>query len=145
MSDKEYSLVVKKLYNYTTNKAIIKNVTIDLKRIEENYKVGMVSEGTTFDSVRVSKTNSKYPVEDWLLYHDEEYDKLLEKKLKAVDEVSKIDNALEILGEFEKNIIELKYFKDKKWIDIADILDRSASHCKSVRKKAINKLKKVLL
>lgn len=145
MRDKEYSLVVKKLYSYTTNQAIIKNKTIDLERIESKYISGMIQKGTSFDDIRVSKTNSKYDIADWLLYHDEEYDRLMDEKLKAVDEVKKIDNALEILNDFEKKVIELKYFKDKQWIIIGDILDRSSSHCKNVRNKAINKLKKVLL
>lgn len=145
MIDKEYSLVVKKLYSYTTNQAIIKNTTIDLERIENEYRGGMVRRGVSFDDIRVSKTNSEYPLEDWLLYHDEEYDRLLKKKLKAVDEVKKIDNALEVLNDFEKRVIELKYFKGKQWIIIGDILDRSTSHCKSVRNKAVNRLKKVLL
>lgn len=145
MRDKEYSLVIKKLYSYTTNQAIIKNTTIDLDRIENKYRAGMIQKGMAFDDIRVSKTNSEYPIEDWLLYHDEEYDRLLKKKLKAVDEVKKIDNALEVLNDFEKRVIELKYFKDKQWIIIGDILDRSSSHCKNVRNKAINKLKKVLL
>lgn len=144
MRDREFIKVEKKLYNYTTSKSIIENITLDLQMIEKQYQSGMIQQSSSLEDIRVSKTNSQYPLEEWLLYKDEQYDRLLTKKLKLVNEVKKIDNGLLILTDVEKKIIELRYFQLRKWSNISIMTNYSISHCKVIRIVAINKLKKVL-
>lgn len=144
MRDSAYIKAERKLYEYTYNKAIIKNKTIELEAIEDKYiRGGYIKEGISYDRVMTSPTNSS-PIEQWLLYHDQEYDRLLGEKSKAVKEVKIIDNALEVLNRLEKEIIELRYFKDKTWIEISDKLENSTSNCKKIRVEAIEKIKKVI-
>ena len=145
MRDSAYRKAERKLYEYTYNKAIIKNRTVELEAIENEYtRDGYIKEGISYDRIITSPTNSKFSIETWLLYHNEEYDRLLGEKSRAVKEVKIIDNALEVLNNLEKEVIELRYFKDKTWIEISKKIERSTSNCKQIRVEAIEKIKKVI-
>ena len=138
-----------KLYSYSRNKIEVDNITSELKYIESKYQhQGYCSfpgeSAINYSDVKVSKTNSNAPIETWLLYHDKEYDILLGKKSKLRNQINKIDNALKILNETELEIIKLRYFNPIPWDNVSSKVGYSKGHCKSLRVKAINKIKSLI-
>ena len=75
---------------------------------------------------------------------DKEYDILLGKKSKLRNQINKIDNALKILSETELEIIKLRYFNPIPWDNVSSKVGYSKGHCKSLRVKAINKIKSLI-
>ncbi len=136
-----------KLYSYNKDKVEIDNITSELKYIESQYNgyISMPGEkSVNFSDIKVSKTNSCTPIEDWLLYNNKRYDDLLGKKAKLVNQINKIDNALKILSKPEFEIIKLRYFEPTSWEEVSYKVGYSKSHCKLLRVKSINKIKSII-
>lgn len=135
-----------KLYAYKENKIDIKNITDELKLIEEELesKYPLKGHSILYTDVKVQNNKSASSIENWLLYQNEEYDRLLNKKIKKVRENNKIKNALELLNSSEKKIIEMRYFKRTSWSEVADEVGYSKSYCKTLRVKSIDKIKNII-
>lgn len=135
-----------KLYSYKENKIEIKNITEELKLIEMEFESNSPLRGHSilYTDIKVQNSKSESAIEQWLLYQNREYDRLLGKKAKKVKEVNKVKNALELLNDSERKIIEMRYFQRVAWNEVADEIGYSKSYCKALRVKSINKIKNVI-
>ena len=135
-----------KLYSYKENKIDIKNITEELKliEIELESKYPLRGHSILYTDVKVQNSKTASSIEEWLLYQNKEYDRLLNKKIKKEKEINKIKNALELLNSNEKIIIEMRYFERKAWSDVADKVGYSKSYCKTLRVKSIDKIKNIV-
>lgn len=133
-----------KLYAYNEIKFDIDNLNYELQLIINEYSKGVSVPGlqsVNYSAIKVSKTNSITPIEDWLLCRDKKYNDLFDLKLKKVMQIKKIDNVLKLLTDLEVKVIKMRYFEKASWAVVAEETCYSISYCKSVRVKAINKIK----
>lgn len=66
---------------------------------------------------------------------------LMKKRIKHMEnKINKIDKALEALSELEREIIKERYIENKYYYQFTYKLYKSESHCKKIRKKAIEKM-----
>lgn len=73
----------------------------------------------------------------------------LEEQLKKVIDIKEIEinrilNALSILDDKEKEIIELKHFKNHNWDTVAYFSARSIKTCKKIERQALVKIDSIL-
>lgn len=130
------------LYNYSTLKAEIKNMKLDLEILENDYEgIGAISyEEKTGPT---NKINSS--VENEIIRRDEKIIQL-RKKIRYKDiQIEKIDNILELLSEKEQLYVQLKYMKKHKGMQISDSLDMSYSNGEMMRRGIVAKLSKNIL
>ena len=148
-NDKYYRAVESMLYNYNTLKAEIKNIELTIEEENNNYST---LRAVQYDSDSLSKSykfNSE--VENKVIDIDKEEltkrIRLLEAKKRSKEiQVERIDNALTVLNENERKIIEYRYFKGMQFKDIADVLFVSEVWILKQRRKIItNNLITILL
>lgn len=70
-----------KLYSYKENKIDIKNITEELKliEIELESKYPLRGHSILYTDVKVQNSKTASSIEEWLLYQNKEYDRLLNK------------------------------------------------------------------
>lgn len=134
-----YESVEAMLYNYKIMKVEIKNIDLDLNELENEYRgCGAVS----FEE----KTGQTYKfnsvVENELELKNKQIEYLKRMRDSKQRKIDKIDNALTILDEKQKKIIELRYFANKKlgWFSICNKMELSDVTCRKIKKEAIKKL-----
>ncbi len=137
----EYSKVEGMLYKYIELKAQCKNIDIE---IEELKSVGNLQSIDYSKDVLSPTNNISSSVENELINIEQNIpDKIskLENKKKSKERIiNRIDNALNILTEKEKYIIEYRYFKKLEWNKISELIDLSDVRCRQIRKEAINNI-----
>ena len=111
-----YRAVEGMLYNYKKLKAQIKNIELDIEERENDY--------STLSAVQYDNAS-------------EELKYLQAKKRSKEIQIERIDNMLSVLNEDEKKLIEMRYFDNIPYKDIADILCKSDSWLQELRKKII--------
>lgn len=68
----------------------------------------------------------------------------LKDELKKIDELEqKVVSALKCLNEWERKIIDLRYFHGKTWVAISMEVPYYVSHCKLIRNKALQKMQTI--
>ena len=137
----EYNKVEGMLYKYIELKAQCKNIDIE---IEELKSVGNLQSIDYSKDVLSPTNNISSSVENELINIEQNIpDKIskLENKKKSKERIiNRIDNALNILTEKEKYIIEYRYFKKLEWNKISELIDLSDVRCRQIRKEAINNI-----
>lgn len=116
----------------------IKNIELEIEALINNYDLsGIELKEKTGQTFKI--TNE---IEDRITSKDEKIEQY--KHLKRINEINveKINNAANILGEFEANVIELKYLTSstETWKNISSSLNASISACRQARVRAINKM-----
>lgn len=135
-----YRAVEGMLYNYKKLKAQIKNIELDIEERENDYST---LSAVQYDKDSLSKTykfSSEVENKVIKLDHDnttEELKYLQAKKRSKEIQIERIDNMLSVLNEDEKKLIEMRYFDNIPYKDIADILCKSDSWLQELRKKII--------
>ena len=90
-------------------------------------------------------------VENDVIYREKniqpEIDKLMREKENRIIEKELIDNALDLLEEEEKKLVELRYFSKptRSWDSIALELNQSKDNCIKIRRKVIERLADYIL
>lgn len=137
----EYSKVEGILYKYIELKAQCKNIDIE---IEEFKSVGNLQSIDYSKDVLSPTNNISSSIENELINIEQNIpDKIseLENKKKSKERIiNKIDNALNILTEKERHIIEYRYFKKLEWNKISELIDLSDVRCRQIRKEAIHNI-----
>lgn len=123
------------LYNYKLVKAEIKNIELEIKELEREYN-GCSAIGYEEKTGPTNKFNSS--VENEMMAKRFGPDKLMRKRDILINQIQKIDNALEALTGREHKIINLKYFEKMSNQDIAREMDLTEQWICG-RKKQINK------
>ncbi|URZ15786.1 hypothetical protein [Clostridium felsineum] len=139
MAMDKYKAVEYMLCNYKIMKVEIKNIDLDLKEFENEYRgCGAVS----FEE----KTGQTYKfnsvVENELELKNRQIEYLKRMRDSKQRKIDKIDNALTILDEEQRTIIELRYFSNTKigWLNICNKLELSDVTCRNIKNEAIKKL-----
>ncbi|NJI82162.1 DUF722 domain-containing protein [Clostridioides difficile] len=141
--DTLFSSTEGKLYSYKKAKAEIEKIGIDIEIIKNDYR-GCSGIEVKEKSSRTYNTKSVVEIE----VEEKERKLLLKEKEKRHKEllVEKIDNAMKILSEEEKKIVQYKYFSSNKisWEYVGRMIGFSTSKCKQMRIEIIDKIKGLL-
>lgn len=134
-----YKVTEAKLYNYPYKKAEIRNLEIELDDFYDLEKYPSLQ----YDRIPTA-TNINSNVENTVVKIEtsEKIKKLSYKIKKLRNQVLKIENALEILKDDEREIIELIYFNRKPIHEVAEI---KKLHIMTVVRKKKNILNKYLI
>ena len=76
--------------------------------------------------------------------HQKEIELLLHQKFLKENQIKRIDNALSILDEQHKYVVEEVLIKGKHYYDVEDILHLSYQRVKQIENEALNKIKKYI-
>ena len=115
----KYVKVEGMLYSMPKNKVKIKNLKLEVERVANSYRGcgGFVFEERTSNTYKITSS-----VENEIIMKEEKIE-ALNRQIKSLEiEVAKIENALTILTETERNIVELQYFKQLRNKDVAQHL-----------------------
>lgn len=133
----EYKKVEGMLYNYKNTVIKIENKRIDLEELENDYR-GL---GSISYEERTQSTNAfSSSVENEIIKRDEKIIKLRNEIKIMQNNILRIDNALKGLRDYEKSLIEMKYFKNFTHEEIADELNFEVDSITKIKSRVINKL-----
>lgn len=103
------------LYNYKNTLAEIKNIKIEIEDVEQSYS-GISS--ICYDNMPKANTISS-SVEREIEHKEKRIEYLTNLLVKKENEIKRIDNAIEVLTDSERNLIELCYFNKVRVKDAA--------------------------
>ncbi|MBE6089851.1 MAG: sigma-70 family RNA polymerase sigma factor [Clostridium beijerinckii] len=132
-----YKKVEGMLYHYTSNKIRIENRKIDLEELENDYR-GIGCIGYEEHTSPTNKFNSN--VENEIVKRDEKIIRLRNEIKIMKNQILRIDNAMGELKDYERSLIELKYFKKVNHEKIADELGFEVESIAVMKSRIINKL-----
>ena len=127
-----------RLKNYSSLIAEKRELEIRLEEIE-----GTELKAVNYDSIGksygISNTTEKRAFE--IVELKEKYNNLLKDKLI---EINRIENAMRVLTEKERQLIEQRYINNSSWEVVAYKIDRTSRTCKSIEREALRKMDKIL-
>ena len=136
------------LYQYKDIDKLNQINDIRIKKLRNEISLG----GGDMFGEKSSPTNKfNSAVENDVIYREKniqpEIDKLMREKENRIIEKELIDNALDLLGEEEKKLVELRYFSKptRSWDSIALELNQSKDNCIKIRRKVIERLADYIL
>ena len=129
------------LYNYKQFKVEIKNILLEIEDIENSYR-GIGAMSYEEKSAPTNKISSS--VEQEVEQKEKRIEHLNRLISKKENIIKRIDNALEVLTERERKLIELRYFKNLTHFKVAEILEVDVSTIYRNKKEIINKLSSVM-
>lgn len=133
--------VAERIKKYKELKADIVDIDIRLQEIEEEI-IGISAQPTGERTSNTYKITSS--VEQQAEKHLEKKDKLLKLKAKKEREIARIDNALTILKEEEREIVETALIEQKKYSLLEIKYNRTYSRIKQIEGDAVRKMEKYL-
>lgn len=136
------------LYQYKDIDKLNQINDIRIKKLRNEISLG----GGDMFGEKSSPTNKfNSAVENDVIYREKniqpEIDKLMREKENRIIEKELIDNALDLLEEEEKKLVELRYFSKptRSWDSIALELNQSKDNCIKIRRKVIERLADYIL
>ena len=136
------------LYKYKDIDKLNQINDIRIKKLRNEISLG----GGDMFGEKSSPTNKfNSAVENDVVYREKniqpEIDKLMREKENRIIEKELIDNALDLLEEEEKKLVELRYFSksNRSWDSIALELNQSKDNCIKIRRKVIERLADYIL
>mgnify|MGYP001137575900 CR=1 FL=1 len=146
MEENRFKKTERTLYDYKGLEAKIKNIEIDINNLENDITLKAIS----YDE-KTSPTNAfNSSVENEVIKRDEftskQIDTLKAKKVYYQNLKIKIENAISVLDEVERAIIELKYFDTNNlhWSEISAKVGLERNWCMRKRNQIINKLTDII-
>lgn len=131
------------LYNYKKIKAEIKNIEIEIEDIKNTY-VGAnaidTSQESTSETYKITST-----VENEILDKERRIEYLESIKFSKENQIKKVDNALEILTEEDRKLIELRYFERVPNYKVAQRFDMTEEGCSARKRRIIENIKDILI
>lgn len=127
-----------RLKNYSSLLAEKRELEIRLEEIE-GTELKAVSYDSVGKSYGISNTTEKRAFE--IVELKEKYNNLLKDKLI---EINRIENAMGVLTEKERQLIEQRYINNSSWEVVAYKIDRTSRTCKSIEREALRKMDKIL-
>lgn len=130
------------LYNYKKLKAEIKNIELEIENIKNTY-VG----ASAIDPEQISNNTNKIIslVENEVLEKERKIERLESIKLKKENQVKKVDNALEILTEEDRKLIELRYFEKMPNWKVAQRFNMTEEGCSARKRRIVESIKDILI
>lgn len=144
--DDLFSRTEGKLFSYNKTIVEIKCLEIDIEYLKKDV-IGC--KAINYSTEKTGTTNNiSNPIENEIRKKELEINKLERKKNEKEKSIKKIDEALNLLEEIEKNIVRLRYFSNKRsapeWKYIAKMIGYSEKQCRNIRDDMINKIKKII-
>lgn len=131
------------LYNYKKLKAEILNIEIEIHEIENTY-IGVNGIDPTQEST--SETNKiTSSVENEVLDKEKRIEYLESIKRSKENQIKKVDNALEILTEEDRKLIELRYFERIPNYKVAQRFNITEEGCSARKRRIIENIKDILI
>lgn len=125
------------LYNFNQTKVEIKNIKLDIELLENEYDDGI---GINYVE-KTGKTNKiTSAVENMIIRKEAQINRLNYAMKVKEAEIKKIENALEILTDRERSIIEMRYFQKESNRNISAKLYITEEYVSSIKSKAIKSL-----
>ena len=131
----------KRIKKYKELKADIVDIDIKLQELEKDM-LGITGAGLEERTGKTYKITSS--VETQAEKHLDKKDKLLKLKASKEREIARIDNALNILKEEERYIVETALIEQKKYGLLEIKYNRTYSRIKQIEGEAIKKMEKYL-
>lgn len=133
--------VADRIKRYRELKADIVDIDIRLQELEEEM-IGISAQPSG------ERTSSTYKITSTVEIQAERYlerkEKLLEEKARKEREIKRIDNAMTVLKEEEKDIIEIALIEGKKYSLLEIKYNRTYGRIKQIEGGALRKMKKYL-
>jgi len=125
------------LYNFNQTKVEIKNIKLDIELLENEYDDGI---GVNYVE-KTGKTNKiTSTVENMIIRKEAQINRLNYAMKVKEAEIKKIENALEILTDRERSIIEMRYFQKESNRNISAKLYITEEYVSAIKSKAIKSL-----
>jgi DNA-directed RNA polymerase specialized sigma subunit len=121
----------------------IKNIDLEVENLKSNYdSTGVVLEERTGQTYKINRVT-----ENRVIAKEEKIRELVAQKEFYQRECEKIKNAANVLKEFEKEVIELKYMTPPvmSWHTISKKLGFSQIACQRAEERAIAKMIRLLI
>lgn len=131
----------KRIKRYKELKADIVDIDIKLQELEEDV-LGVTGIGLEERTGKTYKITSS--VEQQAGKHLEEKDRLLKLRASKEREIARIDNALTVLKEEERDIVETALIEQKKYGLLEIKYNRTYSRIKQIEGEAVKKMEKYL-
>lgn len=141
MRELNYKKIEAMLYNYKKNKAKVKNISIEIEKIKTEFK-GISSIAYSEKTGSTNKINSS--VENEIIEREKRITDLERERTYLHGEVSQIENALEVLTDSQREIVELKYFNKLSYKVIADRYYKSVTPIYTIVKNIICEIDELL-
>lgn len=134
----DYTKVQTMLNSYILWVNDVKNLELEIEAIKNDYDV----QGVKFQEKTGSTHKINKEVEEKINNKEDRIKNYENQKRFNEIKIEKIKNAVEILSEFEKKVIESKYLTSStaSWKGVADKLNLSISTCRQAKIRAINKM-----
>lgn len=132
---------IKRIKRYKELKADIVDIDIRIQELEEEH-LGVSAQPTGERTGKTYKITSS--VEIQAEQHIKEKDKLLRKRVSKEREIARIDNALTILKEEERDIVLTALIEQKRYGLLEIKYNRTYSRIKQIEGKAVKKMEKYL-
>ena len=130
---------VKRIKKYKELKADIVDIDLKIQELEEDM-IGISGQGTGERTGKTYKITSS--VEQQAEKHIKEKDKLLRDRALKQREIARIDNALTVLKEDEKDIVVTALIEQKRYAILEIKYDRTYSRIKQIECEAVRKMEK---
>jgi len=131
------------LYNYKKLKAEIKNIEIEIEDVENTY-VGASAIDTSQENTSATNKISS-TVENEVLDKERRIEYLESIKFSKENQIKKVDNALEILTEEDRKLIELRYFERVPNYKVAQRFNMTEEGCSARKRRIIEDIKDILI
>lgn len=132
---------INKLKKYKEIKADIIHIDLELEELE----IDMLGITGQADGERTGKTYKVIsPVESQLEHYLEKKEKLLTSKGRKERELARIDNALSVLKDEERDIIETALIRGDKYSLLEIKYNRTYTRLKQIENKALRTIKKYI-
>lgn len=134
----DYTKVQMMLDSYILWVNDVKNLELEIEAVKNDYDVKAM--GFNEKTGQTFKINRE--LEDRIINKPDKIREYEHKKRFNEISIAKIDNAVQVLSEFEKTVIELKYLiaPTLSWKGIAYKLNAGTSTCRQAKIRAINKM-----
>lgn len=132
---------IAKIRRYKELKADIIDIDIKLQELEDEM-LGITGQGTEERTGKTYKITST--VEQQADKYMEKKEDLIRKRSIKEREVKRIENAISVLTEEEREVIELAHIQLKKYWKIENQLHKSYSRLKQIENEAAEKMEKYL-
>jgi len=134
----ETKTLIARLKDYKILKAEIKNIELNIEELREDISVS----GISYEERPAPTNKFNSAVENDAIRLAERTTELEKGKRRREREIERIDNALSILNEKEREVLILKHIKDYKWDTVTYTLDRCYSVCKDIEAEALRKIQR---
>ncbi len=133
--------IAKRIKRYKELKADIVDIDLKLQELEEDM-LGITEQPSGERTGKTYKITSS--VELQAEKHLEEKEGLLKQRATKIREIARIDNALTVLKEEERDIIETALIEQKRYSLLEIKYNRTYSRIKQIEGEAVKKMEKYL-